>query len=118
LPIKQNSIDLIIDYLGTSCYNFEKEGYLVDNLSTLLKTNGKWIGCYYYMNTNSKSLMKYPNNIKSYYSVNNIEKSFEKPWLKTISTEYLGEVHDAGEYESFLIKGDILHQRVGFYEKI
>lgn len=117
MPVKKRSVDLVLDYLGTTCYNFEKEGYLIEKLDDVMKPGGKWIGCYFCFRPCAKSLAQYPEEVKPYFYKSSIVNSLENARFGKLGMEILGPVYEIGEYEPFFVEGDELYGLLYFGEK-
>jgi len=111
LPIKNQSIDFILDYLGSTCYNFEKDEYLIHNLDRLLVKNGLWSLCYYYFDKNSNSVKILPRELRHHFFIDDIESAIKSSSFIVESEDSFGPINETGESESFLIPGDNLYQK-------
>lgn len=118
LPIKNESVDMVVDYLGTTNFNFYKPGFLIKLLGEKIKSQGKWIGSYFYFKQNSKSIQKYPGECRPYFYFNNIIKEFESSKFREIDSKDFGYVERAGEiFETFMVEGDKVFQWTYYGEK-
>jgi hypothetical protein len=118
IPFKDGIIDIVIDYLGTSNYNFNKEGYLVDKIQDKVKRGGIWIGDYLSFRPDAKSLQQYPANNRKYFYRENIAASFEESRFRTIEMKDMGFTEKGGINEKFFIEGDKLYDLVYYGEKV
>lgn len=112
LPVKRGAVDLVIDYLGSTCCNFEREGYLIEKLDSFVRAGGIWAGCYYYMEPGAKSLSQCPPECRVHFYKPNIVEFLKRSNFQMLEMEELGSVNQAGEYEPFFIEGDELYQLV------
>ncbi|MCP5454674.1 MAG: MerR family transcriptional regulator [Thermotogae bacterium] len=118
LPLKKESIDVVIDYTGT--INFQKgiakNNFPVYFISELLKREGKWIGLYLFFEEYSKSFKEIPKEYTDFYIEEKIRKSFEDNKInidKKMIIEYrknsdkIISVHHEGDLLNLLsIKGE------------
>lgn len=118
IPIKDNSIDVVIDHFGTTNYAFKGEGYLINLIDYKVKKGGKWIGDYLNFKPGAKSLLQYPEKNRKYFYLKNIIESFEKSKFKAIEMMDMGYTEKGGIYERFFIEGDRLYDFVYYGEKI
>jgi len=115
IPLKELSVDLVIDCLGSTNYNFSKPGFAVNFLGNRLKPEGEWLGAYLYFPSGAKSVRKLKEECHPYFSLDHIQRAFQRRFTEVASME-LGCVSKAGEYEAFLLPGDKVYQWV-YYGK-
>lgn len=118
IPIKEASIDILLDHFGTSNYNFFEEGFLINLIDGIVKPGGKWIGDYFSFKREAKSLLQFDEKYRKYYYIENIKKAIENSHFKTIEMKELGSTEKGGIYEKFFIEGDTLYDFVYYGEKL
>jgi DNA-binding transcriptional MerR regulator/SAM-dependent methyltransferase len=118
LPIENESVDIVIDYLGSTNFNFYKPGFLIKLLDSKVKPLGKWVGSYFYFKQNSKFIQNLNEECRPYFYFNNIIKAFEGSSFKAIDSKDFGYVERAGEiFEPFMVEGDKLFHWTYYGEK-
>lgn len=112
IPVKDSSIDILLDHLGTTNYNFYQEGFLINLIDRLVKPGGKWIGDYLSFNPNAKSLAQYAEKTRKYFYTKNIMNALETSIFKTLEMKDMGHTEKGGIHETFFIEGDTLYDLV------
>jgi DNA-binding transcriptional MerR regulator len=118
IPIKDGSVDIVVDHFGTSNYNFTKEGYLINIIGDKVKKGGKWIGDYFNFKEGAKSLQQYPINNRKYFYLKNIIEALGKSKFKTIEMQDMGFTEKGGILERFFVEGEKLYNFVYYGEKV
>lgn len=118
MPVKDESVDILLDHFGTTNYNLYKEGFLIDKLQDKVKLHGKWFGGYNSFKPNARSLKMYPEKNRKYFYLENIINSLENSKFKTIEMKDMGFTEKGGIYEKFFIEGDRLYDFVYYGEKV
>lgn len=108
MPVKQNSVDVLLDFWGTSNYSFSNSTFLLTHLKKLLKDNTKLFGAYMLSKNfayNSKINCVYQKNFKSEYIRFKIKSiGFD------IDNERISEyVEQGGRFEDFFVEGEKVH---------
>lgn len=111
LPLKDNVVDMIIDYTGSSGFSFENHGFLPELLNKYIKKKITLLGTYIIYHKFG------PNNIvaesyREYFKYNNIRDNLlqlnyelekeNKPELETVK-------ESPGKYERFAQPGDHIY---------
>ena len=117
IPVKDGSIDILLDHFGTTNYNFYKEGFLINLIDRLVKPGGKWIGDYLSFKPNAKSLIQYAEKNRKYFYTKNIMNALENSSFMTLEMKDMGNTEKGGIYETFFIEGDTLYDLVYYGEK-
>lgn len=109
IPMKDNRVDIICDFYGSSSYNARNPGFLIDLLGNKLKPGGIWAGGYFYFERNSRSLKKIKQDFRDYFYKENIIRSFNKSCFRTLDLSELGTASRAGASEPFFAEGDSIY---------
>lgn len=78
IPIKTNSIDLIVDHWMTKEYASEKKEFLLDKLSKLLKQDGELLGAYPYLTNKDTDIYIEELEEKGYFKFKFISDKLDK----------------------------------------
>ncbi|ETI70414.1 MerR family transcriptional regulator [Neobacillus vireti] len=108
IPIKAHSVDMMIDYSGTSNYSFLSEAFLLHEVDSLVKPDGYLLGSYLaFKNFSPKS--KIAAKFRGNFTVDKIRKNIDK--LKYISLEERTSkyVDKGGRYEDFFVQGEEIY---------
>lgn len=108
MPIKQNSVDVLLDFKGTSNYSFSHEMFLLTHLKKLLKEDTRLMAAFMLFKNfvpNSKVDTIYHKNFKADYIRSKIEDiGFE------IDDERITQyVEHGGKFEDFFVEGEKVH---------
>lgn len=113
LPLRDGSVDIVADYIGSSDYNFRNPAFLPELIYSKLKNGGKWVGAGLFFRQGSKSLARLRPECRSFFYEDNIKKKFEKTF-KLLNWDELGFAERAGEFEPFFKEGDRV-EMFGYY---
>ncbi|MCM1989541.1 MerR family transcriptional regulator [Oceanirhabdus seepicola] len=105
IPIKDNSVDILIDYSGTSNYNFEHDNFLLKLVDNYVKDNAFLLGVYILFKKssfNSFLNVKYKKN----FILNNVKEEIEKLKYKGINERISNGLDKGGKYESYFKDGE------------
>jgi len=109
LPIKKEAIDVLVDYSGSTNYNFDHKDFLLDSMIKYLKNNSKLYGGYILFDKFGRR-----NILKEEYR-KNYTLEFVKEKLDSLNFKLLNEVYsekyyckEANKYESYQQFGDVI----------
>lgn len=105
IPIKDKSVDVLMDYWGTSNYCFNNEDFLLEKIEPYCKDNCFLLASYaVFKSFSANSLLesKYRKN----YSLQNIKKNIENFKYKKIDDKALNYLERGGKYENFFVEGE------------
>lgn len=105
IPIEDKSIDILIDYSGTSNYSFENEEFLLNVTDSYIKESAWLIGTYILFKNfslNSKIDNKYRKN----FILNNIKTGIKDLNYKPIYERLSEPLDKGGKYEDYFVKGE------------
>jgi len=107
LPLKRNSVDIVLDIFGTTNHTFKNSYFPVTDVREYLKKEGLWYGTYIYLKGMARLVDAYRKN-SSFYMLENIKNSFEGfEWQETSS---FGFSDSAGDLEKVLEKNSKIYQ--------
>ncbi|HEX7714498.1 MAG TPA: MerR family transcriptional regulator [Bacillota bacterium] len=106
IPLKKETVDLVLDFWGTSCHNFKKPGYLINYIKDRLKPGGRWLAGHLYFKEDSSSLKRLAKECRLYLYLDNIIGSYQNNGFTLLDSKDMGYIDEGGEYEPFLVKGD------------
>ncbi|PAB59092.1 MerR family transcriptional regulator [Anaeromicrobium sediminis] len=115
IPIKNKSVDMLVDFAGTSNYSFEEEEFLLEHMEKYAKDNGYLIGSYIlFKNFSMNSLIgeQYRKN----FVMENVKANIHNMGYKCIDDKVSDYVEEGGKYESFFVKGEKVYNYI-FYGK-
>lgn len=111
LPLKENIVDLLIDFTGTSCFSFENKGFLPQLLERYLKKQTVFLATfiiYHKFGPNNNVSEPYRKN----FNYNNIKDRLLKMSF-VLEKEYRSECqtvqNSMGKFESFAQLGDQIY---------
>jgi DNA-binding transcriptional MerR regulator/ubiquinone/menaquinone biosynthesis C-methylase UbiE len=111
LPLTDNSVDILIDFTGTSSYSFENKGFLLQNLERFYKEDMLILATFIiYKTFGTKNIVQaeYRSNFKEEVIT---EKLSDLNF--SIKNEFRSDIEkikeSPGEYESFAQKGDKIY---------
>ncbi|KJS47486.1 MerR family transcriptional regulator [Desulfosporosinus sp. BICA1-9] len=105
VPLKNNSVDLIIDKICSPTVDLTQEKYAIEILQEKLKVGGSYLGVYLYLAGNGvPKLMKC--GLSPYFKLDKIKNSLANIFTEVDCQDFGCVVLNNGENESFLQKGD------------
>jgi hypothetical protein len=105
IPIGDKSIDILIDYSGTSNYSFENEEFLLNVTDSYIKESAWLIGAYILFKNfglNSKIDDKYRKN----FVLRNVKTEIKNLNYKPIYEKLSESLDKGGKYEDYFVKGE------------
>ncbi|MFZ5969705.1 MAG: MerR family transcriptional regulator [Bacillota bacterium] len=115
VPIKEKSVDIVLDISGTSNYSFEHEAFLLDLVDPYVKDDGYLFGTYIlFENFSRNSLIesKYRKN----FMLKNIKEKIRALKYKPIDEKTTDYIDKGGKYESYFVEGERVNT-YAFYGK-
>ena len=92
LPIKSNSIDVMIDHWMTKDYMVENHAFLLEHVSKLLKENGLLVGAYPYVTNLNRDTYISELKEKGYFNYDYISKKINNLGLVENSATKIGPI--------------------------
>lgn len=109
LPIKERSIDILIDYSGSTNYNFDHKDFLLDSMIKYLKDNSILYGEYLLFNKFGKHNILRQEYRKN-YTLESVKKNLDclnfRVLHETYSEKYCCK--ETCEYETYQQAGDVI----------
>lgn len=111
-PLKNGSVDLLIDFFGTNEHCIYKNTFLINDIPKYLKEKSEITGTYFYFEPFSKSIKQltreYPENYESNFNLAEFKKSLNEEKFKIDDYEEIGFTNDSGDNLafSFHLKGE------------
>jgi DNA-binding transcriptional MerR regulator/ubiquinone/menaquinone biosynthesis C-methylase UbiE len=105
IPLRNNSVDMVIDHTGTSNYSFEHDTFLLREVDSLVKRDGYLLGSYLaFKNFSHKSKIegKYRDN----FTASILKKNISELKYKTIEDQMTEPINRGGRYENFFVPGE------------
>lgn len=105
VPIKEKSVDFVLDISGTSNYSFEHEEFLLKFIDRYTKVDNYLLGAYIVFKNFSKNSLverQYRNN----FTIENIRKEISKLKYKTMDEKISDYIDKSGKYEGYFVKGE------------
>jgi len=110
IPIKEKSIDMLVDFTGTSDYSFQNEDFLPESLNIYLKNEAIYLASfiiYERFGSNSVVSLPYRQNFK-YKNIKDKILSLDFEIKKEYKSEIVKIKKTFGKYEDFAQIGDQL----------
>jgi DNA-binding transcriptional MerR regulator len=111
VPIKEKSIDVLIDYSGTTNYSFQSSDFLLELVDGYVKDKSSLLGAYIlFKNFSINSLIeeKYRKN----FTIKNIKEGISKLKYSCIHDRTSDYIDKGGKYENFFIKGEKVYSYI------
>ncbi|GFZ33066.1 MerR family transcriptional regulator [Clostridium zeae] len=105
IPIKDKSVDVLLDMSGTSNYSFDNEEFLLKLVDNYVKNSSNIIGSYIlFKNFTSHSLIedKYRKN----FILNNVREQLSKLNYDILEENISNYIEKGGKYESYFRDGE------------
>jgi DNA-binding transcriptional MerR regulator len=105
IPIEDKSIDIMLDFSGTSNYSFEHEGFLLELIDKYAKTDASLIGTYLlFKNFSMESLIeqKYRKN----FNLKTVKDKIKELKYNILDEKTSGYIDKGGKYESYFVEGE------------
>ncbi len=104
LPIRNESMDYIVNYLTSLTYNFRNEQILDSIVIPKIKKGGNLIGCSYYVKSGSKLLKSVPSTSRRYFEGKSYKNEILNLGFNHIEMKDIGAIAINSKYEG-MIKG-------------
>ena len=98
LPIKDNSIDVMIDHWMTKDYCAENQSFLLDNIYKLLKIEGLLVGAYPYLTNISRDMYVEELKEKGYFNLEFISRKLKGLGFKELLVTEIGPIIEKNPY--------------------
>lgn len=105
IPIDEKSIDILVDFSGSSNYAFSNEEFLLDKVDSYIEESALLIGSYIIFKNfslNSKIDEKYRKN----FMLKNIKEGIKNLKYQPIYEKSSDPIDKGGEYEDYFVKGE------------
>jgi len=115
IPIKDKSIDMLLDYTGTSNYSFENEEFLLGLVDRLVKDDAFLLGGYILFakfSVNSWMNHKYRKN----FILENVKEEIKNLKYRLIDERVSGVLNKGGKFENYFSEDEKVYS-YGFYGK-
>ena len=110
IPIKINSVDILVDYLTSSNFSFRNKDFLIENLDEYLKENPALLSGYIiFEKFKNNSLIK--SEFRKHLILKNIKTKLLEMNYKVLSQKQLPSIFvdgELGKYEDFTVPGEII----------
>jgi len=114
-PLKENCIDVHLDFFAANEHNFYHDTFLYERIAPYLTVQAELVGTYFYFENAPKSmrllLSQYPECSSSNFQVDHFLSSLEKSGFCLEDSEDCGAVTDSGNNLGFgfHVKGEKMH---------
>jgi DNA-binding transcriptional MerR regulator/ubiquinone/menaquinone biosynthesis C-methylase UbiE len=115
VPIKEKSVDIVLDICGTSNYSFEHEDFLLNLVDSYIKDDGYLFGLYIlFKNFSADSLIE--NKYRKNFVLKNVKESIGTLKYKSSDEKTWGFVDKGGKYDDYFVEGEKIYN-YSFYGK-
>lgn len=105
IPIKDKSVDMLVDFSGTSNYSFDNEEFLLNLVDNYIKENANLVGAYIlFKNFASNSLIG--NKYRSNFRLNTVKNQILKLNYNIFEENISNYIEKGGKYESYFRDGE------------
>ncbi|QWU45365.1 methyltransferase domain-containing protein [Bacillus sp. NP247] len=108
IPIKNQSVDIVIDQSGTSNYSFEHENFLLHELNSLLKPNCHLLSLFILFKNfsiNSQIITRFREN----FTLLKVTKEIQNLHFQSIDERTSNYLERGGKYENFFVQGEEIY---------
>lgn len=106
LPIREGSVDLLLDYNSTNEHGIFSREYYLDKMRRYLKPEANVVGTYFYFEPRSRSLQNliasYPENHPDNYTLNYFKDALKCGGYRLLEEERIGVTCDSGPGLTFI----------------
>ncbi len=113
LPLAQESIDLMVDYLGSYSYSFYKNRIYLSYVGQYLSASATIVGSFDYYPNNAKTAAKinntYINSVNPFPGIPQYKNTLSDQHFSILKELDLGNCRNPGEYFEYHIPGEMRH---------
>lgn len=110
MPVRTNSVDILIDYLTSSNFSFRNKDFLMEKVDKYLKKNSALLSGYIIFEKFKKN-SRIKSDFRKYLILKNIESKLFEMNYKVLSQKQLPSffIHgELGKYEDFTVPGEVI----------
>jgi DNA-binding transcriptional MerR regulator len=108
VPIKDKSVDVLIDFAGTTNYSFEHTDFLLDLVDDYVKDKAILIGSYILFKNFSLNSLIEEKHRKSFF-LKNVKEGIVKLKYSITDEEVSNYIEKGGRYENFFVNGEKIY---------
>lgn len=104
-PIKNNCVDYLFDFWGTSNYGFEHEKFLLGKIQKYVNKNTRLLGSYIAFK-NFEENSKIPDIYKKNFRIKNIRANIINAGFEIEEESFSDYLEHGGKYEDYFVEGE------------
>ncbi len=116
IPLKKESVDVLIDAQGSTDYNFHNSGYLCELVGPYVKSDAHLLSAYMLFEKFSTDSVIMASQ-RQYYLLDNIKESIKKSGYEVIDERIADSIDKGGKYDNYFVSGERVYNYICYAQK-